>query len=79
VDRAIGPATIETYTVEYGSACAPATGYVIARDSEGGRFPAQVHDQASLTALTEPAWEPIGKGLVPSQDDVGLNLVEVGA
>jgi acetyl-CoA C-acetyltransferase len=72
VERAEGPATIETYTVRYD--WTPNTGIIIGRlDGCGGRFLATTTDAALLELLCEG--EPLGAGIVVTATDEGNRAV----
>jgi acetyl-CoA C-acetyltransferase len=71
-DDVRGAATIETYTVEYDRAGAPAKGYVIGRAEDGARFPALSHDAATLHALVDPELQCIGRSGTASEGADGL-------
>ncbi|KAK3670868.1 hypothetical protein LTR78_009312 [Recurvomyces mirabilis] len=70
-----GPATVETYTVEFGRDGRPAIAFIIGRlKSNGHRFIANHADEETLQACSTTEVEPIGRsGTVKTNDD-GRNL-----
>jgi acetyl-CoA C-acetyltransferase len=76
VDVAEGPATIETFTVEYDRAGLPSEAFIIGRLPGGARFAANAApgDTATLARLVDPSIERVGLAVVARHDD-GRNLV----
>ncbi|KAG9230815.1 hypothetical protein BJ875DRAFT_139348 [Amylocarpus encephaloides] len=74
-ERVEGPATIETYTVDFGRDGKPKRGFIIGRLTENNhRFVANEGDVKTLAQLASETREPIGrKGWVTRSED-GRNL-----
>jgi acetyl-CoA C-acetyltransferase len=60
IERAVGPATIETFTVEHRRDGSPELGYVVGLTADGDRFAAHVRDGASLARLVDRDREAVG-------------------
>lgn len=72
VEHATGPATIETFTVEYERDGRPLRAIIIGRLADGSRFVANAadDDHATLAALVDPQREAVGRsGRVSSCED----------
>jgi acetyl-CoA C-acetyltransferase len=78
VDRAEGPATIETWTVEFDREGKPLTAYVIGRLPDGSRFAANgvQGDAALLNRLVDEDRNTIGQPVLVRHRD-GRNLVSL--
>ncbi|KAI5468101.1 hypothetical protein BGZ63DRAFT_500188 [Mariannaea sp. PMI_226] len=74
-EQADGPASIETYTVEYDRKGNPKVAYIIGRISQTGhRFVANHGDAATMQKLVDPDLEPIGLSGIVHQSRDGRNL-----
>lgn len=77
-DDVRGPATIETYTVEYDRSGTPAKGFIIGRSPEGARFPALSFDPTTLHQLVDPALQCVGLSGIASEGGDGLTEFVLG-
>lgn len=78
-DSAVGPATIETYTVAYDRRGTPTIAHIVARvDKTGHRFVSNNGDAATLAYIVDPAVEPIGTHGVVKQTKDGKNAFFIG-
>ncbi|KAJ6787054.1 hypothetical protein PWT90_03193 [Aphanocladium album] len=69
VEDADGPATIETYTIEYDRSGAPSLGLIVGKLKTGERFLANHGDEATLERLAQRSVEHIGEAGVVRKDD----------
>ncbi|TQV92303.1 hypothetical protein V2A60_006991 [Cordyceps javanica] len=73
VEDANGPATIETYTIEYDRSGAPSVGHIVGRLKTGERFLANHGDDTTLERLAQRSAEHVGEaGLVRKDDERNL-------
>ncbi|OAQ99293.1 hypothetical protein LLEC1_06889 [Akanthomyces lecanii] len=68
-EDASGPATIETYTIEYDRSGEPSLGLIVGKLKTGERFLANHGDDATLARLAQRSVEHIGEAGVVRQDD----------
>ncbi|KAM3558892.1 hypothetical protein ARSEF4850_004385 [Beauveria asiatica] len=70
---ATGPATIETYTIEYDRSGVPSLGLIVGKLKTGERFLANHGDDATLQRLAQRSVEHIGEaGVVRKEDERNL-------
>lgn len=78
-EAAVGPATVETYTVAYDRNGSPTIAHIVARvDQTGHRFVANNGDAATLQYIVDPAVEPIGTHGIVRQTKDGKNAFFIG-
>ncbi|KAJ1544356.1 hypothetical protein HK405_008710 [Cladochytrium tenue] len=80
VESAEGPATIETFTVEFGRNGSPENGLIVGRlDKTGQRFLANHGDAATLARLADTSAQMVGvRGWVRHIESDGRNLLFIG-
>ncbi|KAM3444367.1 hypothetical protein NHJ13734_001484 [Beauveria thailandica] len=72
-EDATGPATIETYTIEYDRSGVPSLGLIVGKLKTGERFLANHGDDATLQRLAQRSVEHIGEaGVVRKEDERNL-------
>ena len=81
LDHYTGPATVETYTIKYGTAGEPQFGVVVTRTPEGARVLARVRceDESSMALLSSTENSPIGSDGHIRVDGLGGMVWEEGA
>ncbi|ATY59631.1 acetyl-acetyltransferase [Cordyceps militaris] len=68
-EDASGPATIETYTIEYDRSGAPSLGHIVGKLKTGERFLANHGDDATLERLAQRSVEHVGQAGVVRKDE----------
>ncbi|KAM3505323.1 hypothetical protein MY10362_003026 [Beauveria mimosiformis] len=77
-EDATGPATIETYTIEYDRSGVPSLGLIVGKLKTGERFLANHGDDATLQRLAQRSVEHIGEaGVVRKEDERNLFYFDV--
>lgn len=74
VEKAEGPAVIETYTVEFSRKGAPTLGHIVGRLRDGRRFIANHGDISTLEVLAGQKREPVGMHGEVKKGEDGRNL-----
>ncbi|KAK1762795.1 thiolase [Phialemonium atrogriseum] len=78
--QAQGPATVETYTVEFDRQGSPRMGHIVGRlTGNGHRFIANHGDESTLRKLADPSVEPIGRSGFVKRGVEGKNLFYFGS